>query len=61
MKEIYDIVIVGGGANSISIAAYLAKCGLSVCILEARGECGGGCENVEPIPGFRLDTHATAL
>jgi fumarate hydratase class I len=24
----------------------LAKSGVSVCILEARGECGGGCENV---------------
>ena len=61
MKEIYDFVIIGGGPNSISLAAYLAKCGVSVCILEARSECGGGCENVEPIPGYMFDPHATIL
>ena len=61
VKEIYDVVIIGGGPNSISLAAYLAKCGVSVCILEARSECGGGCENVEPIPGYMLDPHATIL
>jgi phytoene dehydrogenase-like protein len=61
VKEIYDVVIIGGGPNGISLAAYLAKCGVSVCILEARSECGGGCENVEPIPGYMLDPHATIL
>ena len=61
MKEVYDVVIIGGGTNSLSIAGYLGKCGLSVCILEARGECGGGAENVEPIPGCKIDPHATYL
>jgi len=61
MKEVYDVVIIGGGTNSLSTASYLGKCGLSVCILEARGECGGGAENVEPIPGCRIDPHATYL
>jgi len=61
MKEVYDIVIVGGGTNSLSIASYLGKCGLSVCICEARNECGGGVENTEPMPGFRIDPHATYL
>ena len=61
MKEVYDIVIIGGGTNSLSIASYLGKCGLSVCILEARGECGGGAENIEPMPGCRIDPHATYL
>jgi phytoene dehydrogenase-like protein len=61
MKEVYDVVIIGGGTNSLSTAAYLGKCGLSVCICEARGECGGGAENVEPIPGYRIDPHATYL
>ena len=59
MQEIYDVVIIGGGTNSLSIASYLGKCGLSVCICEARGECGGGVENAEPMPGFRIDPHAT--
>ena len=43
------------------MAAYLAKSGVKVCVLEARPECGGGQENTEPIPGFRIDPHATYL
>ncbi|MCK4698395.1 MAG: FAD-dependent oxidoreductase, partial [Dehalococcoidia bacterium] len=35
-EERYDIVIVGGGFNGVTTAAYLAKCGLSVCVLEER-------------------------
>ncbi|MCP4750367.1 MAG: NAD(P)/FAD-dependent oxidoreductase [Proteobacteria bacterium] len=61
MKEVYDIVIIGGGTNSLSIAGYLSKCGLSVCICEERCECGGGAENAEPMPGCRIDPHATYL
>jgi beta-carotene ketolase (CrtO type) len=61
VKEVYDVVIIGGGTNSLSTAAYLGKCGLSVCILEARGECGGGAENTEPMPGCKIDPHATYL
>ena len=58
--ESYDIVIVGGGHNGTTIAAYLAKCGLSVCILEERPELGGAQENTEPIAGARLSPHAIA-
>jgi len=61
LKEIYDIVVIGGGTNGLSIACYLAKCGLSVCICEDRAETGGGVENIEPMPGFRIDPHATYL
>ena len=57
----FDVVIVGGGHNGSTLAAYLAKSGVSVCVLEARPECGGGQENTEPIPGFRIDPHATYL
>ena len=35
--ERYDVVIVGGGPNGMTTAAYLAKCGLSVCVLEEIG------------------------
>ena len=57
-EERYDIVIVGSGPNGTAAAAYLAKSGLSVCVLEERPECGGACENTEVIPGVRIDPHA---
>src|SRR5665213_1070162 len=60
-EETFDIVVVGGGHNGSTIAAYLAKSGLSVAVCEARPECGGGQENTEPRPGFRTDPHATYL
>jgi len=59
--ERYDVVVVGGGPNGMTIAAYLAKCGLSVCVLEERVECGGACETVEPIPGVRIYPHAMLM
>ncbi len=57
----FDVVVVGGGHNGVTIAAYLAKCGLRVCVCEERSETGGGQENTEPIPGFRIDPHASYL
>ena len=59
--ERYDVVIVGGGPNGMGTAAYLAKSGLSVCVLEERTECGGACETVEPIPGARIYPHAMLM
>ena len=59
--ERYDIIIIGGGPNGMATAAYLAKCGLSVCVLEERVECGGACETVEPIPGVRIYPHAMLM
>ena len=41
MKERWDAVIVGGGHNGLVAAAYLAKAGRSVLVLERRGELGG--------------------
>jgi phytoene dehydrogenase-like protein len=58
-KSAYDFVIVGGGPNGLGAAAYLSKWGFSVCVLEARPEVGGGAENVEPIPGYSIDPHAS--
>ncbi|MCK4242782.1 MAG: NAD(P)/FAD-dependent oxidoreductase, partial [Dehalococcoidia bacterium] len=60
-EERYDFVIVGAGPNGTALAAYLAKSGQSVCLLEERPECGGGCENTEVIPGVRIDPHATYM
>ncbi len=59
--ERYDVVVVGGGPNGMAIGAYLAKCGLSVCVVEERVECGGACETVEPIPGARIYPHAMLM
>ena len=61
VTERYDAVVIGGGPNGLGIAAYLAKAGLKVCVCEERLELGGGAENVEPLPGFRIDPHATYL
>ena len=57
-EERYDFVIVGGGPNGVALAAYLGKCGASVCVLEERPEAGGACENTEPMPGVRITPHA---
>ncbi|MFQ5665424.1 MAG: phytoene desaturase family protein [Candidatus Binatia bacterium] len=59
-EERYDVVIIGAGHNGTTTAAYLAKCGLSVCVLEERPECGGAQETVEPIAGVRIQPHAIA-
>lgn len=61
MKD-YDVIIIGGGINGLTAAAYLAKSGLKVVVLEARGECGAHCDSTEPgIPGFVHNLHATWL
>jgi beta-carotene ketolase (CrtO type) len=58
----YDVVVVGGGINGLTVAAYLAKAGLSVGVFEARGQCGAHCDTVElGIPGFLHNLHATWL
>ena len=59
--ERFDIVIIGGGPNGMTTAAYLAKSGLSVCLLEERTESGGACETQEPIPGVRIYPHAMLM
>ena len=59
MTKSYDIVVVGGGSNSLTTAAYMAKAGKSVLVLEKNVQCGGGAVSVEVAPGFIHDTHAT--
>lgn len=49
----YDAVIVGGGHNGLVCAAYLAKAGLKVAVLERRGVAGGAAVTEEFHPGFR--------
>lgn len=59
-KQQYDIVVVGAGHNTLTAAAYLAKCGLSVLMLERNERVGGGAVSEQvTLPGFIHDTHAT--
>src|ERR1041385_6377584 len=49
----YDAVIVGGGHNGLTCAAYLAMAGLKVIVLERRPVVGGAAVTEEFHPGFR--------
>ncbi|MCC6595765.1 MAG: NAD(P)/FAD-dependent oxidoreductase [Rhodanobacteraceae bacterium] len=49
----YDAILVGGGHNGLVCAAYLAKAGKRVLVLERRGVVGGAAVTEEFHPGFR--------
>jgi len=58
MAEPYDVVVIGGGHNGLTAAAYLARAGRSVLVLERR-ELVGGCSVTEELwPGCRVSTAA---
>ncbi len=48
-----DVAIIGGGHNALVAAAYLARAGLSVQVLEARHVVGGAAVTEEFHPGYR--------
>lgn len=53
---VHDVVIVGGGHNGLTCAAYLAKAGWRVKVLERRAIVGGTAVTEEFHPGFRNST-----
>ena len=50
----FDAIVVGGGHNGLTTAAYLARGGLDVCVLERRHILGGACVTEEVWPGARV-------
>lgn len=54
MSKRYDAIIIGGGHNGLVAAAYLAKAGRRVLVLEKRHVLGGAAVTEELYPGFKF-------
>ena len=57
----YDAIVVGGGHNGLTHAAYLAKAGLRTLVLEKNAMVGGAAITEELMPGFSFTTFSYAL
>jgi len=58
MAATYDAIIIGAGHNGLVAAAYLAREGQRVLVLERRHIVGGACVTEETFPGFKVSTAA---
>lgn len=56
-----DVIIIGAGHNGLVCAAYLAKAGLRVTVLEARPVVGGAAITEEFHPGFRNSVYSYSV
>ena len=57
----FDAVVIGGGHNGLVTAAYLARAGKSVCVLERRHVLGGCATTEELWPGYKVSTAAYVI
>jgi phytoene dehydrogenase-like protein len=46
--EKFDGVVIGAGHNGLTLAAYLARAGLKIAVIERNPHIGGGCITEEP-------------
>jgi phytoene dehydrogenase-like protein len=60
-KTSYDCIVIGGGHNGLVCAAYLARSGRSVLVLEAANQVGGAAITREFAPGFKVSACAHLL
>ncbi|MCH8327446.1 MAG: NAD(P)/FAD-dependent oxidoreductase [Candidatus Marinimicrobia bacterium] len=58
MTEKYDAIVIGGGHNGLTAAAYLAKAGRNVLVLEQRHLLGGAAVTEELFPGFKYSVYS---
>src|SRR5213076_730817 len=54
MTKTYDVIVIGGGHNGLTHAAYLARAGKRVLVLERRYVLGGAAVTEEVFPGFKF-------
>ena len=50
----YDVIVIGGGHNGLTNAAYLARAGKKILVLERRHVLGGAAVTEEVFPGFKF-------
>jgi len=58
MTNTYDAIVVGGGHNGLTCAAYLARAGRSVLVLEKTHILGGAAVTEEIFPGFKYNVYS---
>ena len=57
--EKFDGVVIGAGHNGLTLAAYLARAGLKIAVIERNPHIGGGCTTEEPaLAGYRFNLHS---
>ncbi len=57
----YDAIVIGGGHNGLTTAAYLARAGRSVLVVEKNERVGGATYSEEILPGFTVTVFSYVL